>query len=142
MNDDGNGKAIVRGMVRVAMYHGLPKNEWMATVVPGVEEWLEPPLTEKVIDQIHQAFKDGMPPEMAIEEICLPQGRPKLVKELAENLAIYASDIDDEKYLPAAKECLTQFRAAHQRDPVDCLELETFFLARQQGEHLKEVPQN
>ena len=39
-------------------------------VVPGVEERLGTPLSEEVIDQIHQAFKDEMPPEMAIEEIC------------------------------------------------------------------------
>jgi hypothetical protein len=63
-------KAILRGMARVALYHNLPKNEWMAKVVPGVEERLGTPLSEEVIDQIHQAFKDEMPPEMAIEEIC------------------------------------------------------------------------
>jgi hypothetical protein len=130
-------KAIVRGMVRVAMYHGLPKNEWMAQVVPGVEDRLGTPLSEKVVDQIHEAFRNEWPPEMAIDEVCF-QGHRKLIEELAENIGIAAGDITgDEKYLPIAKEYLKQFQAAHQRDPVDSLELETFFLARQQGEHLK-----
>jgi hypothetical protein len=40
-------KAIMRGMVRVAMYHGLPKNEWMARVVPKIEERLGVPLNEE-----------------------------------------------------------------------------------------------
>ena len=62
-------QAILRGMVRVALYHNLSKNEWMAKVVPGVEELLGVPLSEEVVDRIHQAFKDEWPPEMAIEEI-------------------------------------------------------------------------
>jgi len=62
-------QAILRGMVRVALYHNLSKNDWMAKVVPGVEELLGVPLSEEVVDRIHQAFKDEWPPEMAIEEI-------------------------------------------------------------------------
>jgi hypothetical protein len=65
-------EAVIRGMARVAMYHKLPKNEWMAKVVPGVEEHLGVPLSTGIVDQIHQCFNDEMPPEMAIEEICFP----------------------------------------------------------------------
>jgi len=65
-------KAIIRGMVRVALHHGLSKSDWMAKVVPGVEEHFGTPLSEEIIDQIHQAYKDEWPPEMAIEEICFP----------------------------------------------------------------------
>ena len=64
-------QAILRGMVRVALYHNLPKSDWMATVVPGVEELLGAPLSEETVDYIHQAFIDECPPEMAIEEICV-----------------------------------------------------------------------
>ena len=138
MTNDEEEKAVLRGMARVALYHRLPKNEWMAKVVPGVEERLDPPLSEEVIDRIHQAFKEEMPPEMAIDEVTI-NDCPLLIEQLAEGMAIQAGAMDDTKYLPAAKEFLKQFRAAHRRDPVDYLELETFALQRQQGEHLKEV---
>jgi hypothetical protein len=65
-------KAIARGMARVALHHGLTKDEWLAKVVPGVEEHLGTPLSEDVLDQIHEAFAEEMPPGMAIEEICFP----------------------------------------------------------------------
>jgi|RhiMetdeSRZDD1v2_1073273.scaffolds.fasta_scaffold3004234_2 hypothetical protein len=79
-------------------------------------------------------------PEVEQDEDEDEGGRSKLIHLLAENLSIYAGDpTGDEKYLPAAKECLKQFRAAHQRDPIEYMELETFFLERQQGGHLKAV---
>lgn len=127
-NDDD---AVIRGMVRVALYHRLPKNDWMAKVVPGVEKHLGAPLSEEVVDQIHEAFGEEMPPEMAIAEICFPDNRP-LVEVLAENLSIYANDPSGD-YLSQAKEMLEQFRAARGREPTEYMEIEEFFHAGKGG---------
>jgi hypothetical protein len=50
--------------------------------------------------------------------------KPKLVEQIAENMAIYAGAKDDAAFLSLAKELLRRFRAIKGRDPVDYLEVE------------------
>ena len=139
MTSDEDTKAIMRGMVRVALYHKLPKSEWMAKVVPRVEEHFGEPLSEEVVDQIHQAFKEEMSPEMAIEEVCCFNSSQSVFDELAENLSVYAAN-PGRDFHPEAAEVLRQFRAVFGRDPIEYVEIETFFYERQLGKHLKIVP--
>jgi hypothetical protein len=53
----------------------------------------------------------------------------KLVEEIAENMAIYAGSMDEEAYLPSAKELLRRFRAIKGRDPVDYMEVEEWSMS-------------
>ena len=133
-------KAIVRGMVRVALYHKLPKNEWMAKVVPGVEERYGVPLTEEIVDKIHQAFQVEMPPEMAIEEVwdSINPDRPSIREQIAEALTIYSGRFnEDEAMLGRADIFLSGFETDRGRPPNDYLEIEEWVAAHPEFGKLK-----
>ena len=61
-----------------------------------------------------------------------------MVDEFAERLSIYAGNLEQDFHREAV-EVVNQFRAAHGHDPKDCMELETFFLDRHEGKHLKVI---
>ena len=87
-----------------------------------------------------QSLADAAKVAAAEDDADFEANIPPLVELLAENLAIYDGSVnDDEAYLAQAREILRQYRAAHGRDPAEYMEVEEFFLSRQQGRHLRDV---